>query len=195
MTIRYHMGLYSYQKYIATTVATDVSMETVATVMENAAELDGVAIEEDMIRKYNYPFYFSHILGYTGKIDQEEYAELSQQDDTYTMNDTIGKGGVEQVMELQLQGKKGSETIYVDSLGKVIETKDLVESQAGNDVYLTIDKNLQVAIYNILEQKIAGIIVSKTQNIFNYDPSTAPSRSKIIIPIDNVYFALLTIMC
>ena len=190
VTIRYHMGLYSYQKYIATTVATDVSMETVATVMENAAELDGVAIEEDMIRKYNYPFYFSHILGYTGKIDQEEYAELSQQDDTYTMNDTIGKGGVEQVMELQLQGKKGSETIYVDSLGKVIETKDLVESQAGNDVYLTIDKNLQVAIYNILEQKIAGIIVSKTQNIFNYDPSTAPSRSKIIIPIDNVYFAL-----
>jgi penicillin-binding protein 2 len=64
-TIRYQMNLYSYQKYIATTVATDVSLKTVAVIMENASELDGVSIEEDTIRKYNYPYYFSHIIGYT----------------------------------------------------------------------------------------------------------------------------------
>lgn len=190
VTLRYQMSLYSYQKYIATTVATDVSLETVAVIMENASELDGVSIEEDTIRKYNYPYYFSHILGYTGKIDQDELANLSAQDSSYTMNDTVGKGGIEQVMELELQGKKGSETIYVDNLGKVIETTDIVEPQAGNDLYLTIDKNLQVAAYNILEQKIAGIVVSKIQNIYDYDPSTASSRSNIIIPIDDVYFAL-----
>lgn len=189
-TIRYQMNLYSYQKYIPTTVATDVSLKTVAVIMENASELEGVSIEEDMIRKYNYPYYFSHILGYTGKIDSEELATLSEQNDSYTINDTVGKGGIEQVMELQLQGIKGSETIYVDNLGKVIETTDIVESQAGNDVYLTLDTDLQVAIYNILEQKIAGIIVSKTRNIYNYDPLTASSRQNIIIPIDDVYFAL-----
>ncbi len=158
--------------------------------MENAPDLEGVAIEEDMIRRYNYPYYFSHILGYTGKISSEELAELSAQDESYTMNDTVGKGGIEQVMELKLQGKKGSETIYVDNLGKVIETTDVVAPQAGNDVYLTLDKDLQVAIYNILEQKIAGIIVSKTRNMFNYDPLTSSSRQNIIIPIDDVYFAL-----
>ena len=155
--------------------------------MENASELDGVAIEEDMIRKYNYPFYFSHILGYTGKIDSEELAQLSEQNENYTIHDTVGKGGIEQVMELELQGIKGSETIYVDNLGKVIETTDVVESQVGKDVYLTLDKDLQMAIYNILEQKIAGIIVSKTRNIYNYDPLTASSRQNIIIPIDDVY--------
>jgi len=189
--IRYQMSLYSFQKYIPTTIATDVSQKTVAVIMENAADLEGVSIEEDTIRKYNYPFYFSHILGYTGKIDSDELATLSEQDASYTMNDTVGKGGIEQVMELALQGKKGSETIYVDNLGKVIDTTDIVESQAGNDVYLTLDKDLQIAIYNILEQKIAGIIVSKTQNIYNYDPLTSSSRQNIIIPIDNVYFALI----
>ena len=189
VTIRYEMSLYSFQKYIATTVATDVSAETVAVIMENASELEGVSIEEDTIRKYNYPYYFTHILGYTGKISQAELEELIQQNDSYTMNDTVGKSGIEQIMELELQGKKGSETIYVDNLGKVINTTDYVEPQAGNHVYLTIDKDLQVAAYNILEQKLAGIIISKMRNVMNYDPSSA-SSGNIIIPIDDVYFAL-----
>jgi penicillin-binding protein 2 len=189
--IRYQMNLYSYQKYIATTVATDVSLETVAVIMENADQLDGVSIEEDTIRRYNYPYYFSHILGYTGKIDSDELAEYSAQDDSYTLNDIVGKGGIEQVMELELQGTKGSETIYVDNLGKVIETTDVVEPHAGNDVYLTIDKNLQVAIYNIIEQRLAGILVDKIKNVYNYDPLTSSSRQNIIIPIDDVYFALI----
>lgn len=190
VTLRYQMNLYSFQRYIPTTVATDVSQQTVAVIMENAAELEGVAIKEDMIRKYNYPYYFSHILGYTGKISSEELATLSEQDASYTMNDTVGKGGIEQVMEMDLQGRKGSETINVDNLGKVIDITDVVEAQAGNDVYLTLDKDLQVAIYNILEQKLAGIIVSKTRNIYNYDPLKSASRQDIIIPIDDVYFAL-----
>jgi penicillin-binding protein 2 len=189
--IRYQMNLYSYQKYIATTVATDVSLETVAVIMENADQLDGVSIEEDTIRRYNYPYYFSHILGYTGKIDSDELAEYSAQNDSYTLNDIVGKGGIEQVMELELQGTKGSETIYVDNLGKVIETTDVVEPKAGNDVYLTIDKNLQVAIYNIIEQRLAGILVDKIKNVYNYDPLTSSSRQNIIIPIDDVYFALI----
>lgn len=188
--IRYEMSLYSFQKYIATTVATDVSAETVAVIMENASELEGVSIEEDTIRKYNYPYCFTHILGYTGKISQTELDELIKQDDSYTMNDTVGKSGIEQVMELELQGQKGSETIFVDNLGKVIETTDYVEPQAGNDLYLTIDKNLQVATYNILEQKLAGIIISKMRNVMNYDSSSVSSASNIIIPIDDVYFAL-----
>lgn len=190
VTIRYEMNLYSYQKYIATTVATNVSPETVAVIMENADVLEGVSIEEDTIRKYNYPYQFSHILGYTGKVSQTELTTLQEQDDSYTINDTVGKNGIEQVMELELQGKKGSETIYVDNLGKVIETTDVVESQAGNNLYLSIDKDLQVAIYNILEQKIAGIIVSKMRNVMNYDASTVSSASNLIIPIDDVYYAL-----
>lgn len=189
--IRYAMSANSYQKYIATTVASDVNEKTVAVVMENSNLLEGVSIAEDTVRKYVDSVYFSHILGYTGKISQEELDELLKEEDSYTSTDRIGKAGIEQVMELQLQGKKGSETMYVDNLGKVIETTDRTEPIAGNDLYLTVDKELQKAVYNILEQKIAGILVSKIQNIKEYNASASSSASDIRIPIDDVYFALI----
>ncbi len=115
---------------------------------------------------------------------------MQEQDSSYTLNDTVGKAGIEQVMELQLQGKKGSETIYVDNLGKIIETTDVVESQSGNNLYLSIDSDLQMAIYSILEQKIAGIIALKMRNVMNYDASSVSSAGNLIIPIDDVYYAL-----
>ena len=102
----------------------------------------------------------------------------------------VGKAGIEQTMETYLQGVKGSETVYVNNLGKVIETKNLVEPIAGNDLYLTIDHDLQVATYNILEQKLAGILLSKIINVKEYRPPENPSASQIKIPIDDVYYAL-----
>lgn len=191
ISIRYAMSLNSFQKYIATTVATDVSDETVAVVMENAASLDGVSIAEDTIRKYVDGVYFSHVIGYTGKISQTELEELSTENDSYISTDIIGKAGVESYMESYLQGKKGSETVYVNNMGKVIETSNRKEPSAGNDVYLTIDKDLQKAVYNLLEQKIAGILVSKIRNIKEYTPPENASASSIVIPIDDVYFALI----
>ena len=190
-TIRYEMSLNSYQKYIPTVISTDVSDETVAMVLENSNDLQGVAIAEDTVRKYVDPQYFSHIIGYTGKIDQTEYAELSQQNDNYELTDVIGKSGIESYMESYLQGIKGSEIVYVNNLGKVIETSDRVEPRAGNDLYLTIDMNLQKAVYNLLEQKIAGILISRIRNVKEYEQPENASASNIIIPIDDVYYALI----
>ena len=72
VTLRYAMSANSYQKYIPTNVATDVSEITVASILENLDDLPGAAIQEDTIRVYEDAKYFSHILGYTGKIDKEE---------------------------------------------------------------------------------------------------------------------------
>lgn len=190
-TIRYQMSLNSFQKYIPTTVAMDVTDETVAVIMENASSLGGVSIAEGTVRKYEDSVYFSHIIGYTGQISQRELETLSETDDSYIMTDVIGKSGIESYMESYLQGTKGSEIVYVNNLGKVIETSDRVEPSAGNDVYLTIDKDLQKAVYNLLEQKIAGILVSKIEPVKEYVPAENASASSIIIPIDDVYFALI----
>lgn len=192
LTIRYDMNNNSYQKYIATTVATDVSEETVAVVMENNAELEGVSIVEDTIRKYVDSVYFSHIIGYTGKISQEELKTYQEEDPdrAYDLNDTVGKLGIEKSMESELQGRKGSETIYVNSVGKVTETTDYVEPIAGNDIYLTIDKELQITCYNILEERLAGILYGKIINAKEFD-NTEVSSSDIKIPIYDVYFALI----
>lgn len=188
ITIRYALSLNSYQKYIATTVAEDVSEETLAVVIENSDILPGVSVSQATIRKYNDPVYFSQIIGYTGKISTDEYAILSEGNDNYSLNDYVGKTGIEQSMESELQGIKGSETIYVDNMGKIIETADYVEPIAGNDIYLTIDKDLQIAVYNILEQKIAGILVNKIRNT-KVSPEDEESND-MYIPIDDVYFAL-----
>lgn len=202
VTIRYAMSLNSFQQYIPTVIATDVDEKTVASIMENSTEFTGVSITEDNIRKYVDSKYFSQILGYTGKISEEEYLTLNNQEITennerttrkrndYTLTDMIGKAGIEQTMETYLQGVKGHETIFVNNLGKVIESTNLVEPVAGNDVHLTIDHDLQVAAYNILEQKLAGILLSKIINVKEYNSPERPSASQLKIPIDDVYFAL-----
>ena len=190
LTVRYNMDSNSFQKYIDTTIAKSVSEKTVADIMENSDTLDGVSIEEDTARVYVDSAYFSQILGYTGKVSDTELTELQAENNEYSSNDTVGKSGIEQSMESVLQGKKGSETVYVDNTGKVIETSKYIDSTAGNDVYLTIDKDLQEACYNIIERSLAGILISKIQNIKSYNLSENQKASEIIIPVYDVYFAL-----
>lgn len=190
VNIRYAISLNSFQKYIPTTIASNVSDETVAEIMENSDRLQGVNIAEDSLRRYTDSKYFASLIGYTGKISQEEYNEKKESSKEYALTDIVGKSGLEQTMDEELQGTKGKEIVYVDSVGNVIETEKKTDAVAGNDLYLTIDKNLQEATYQIIEEKLAGILVSRIQNIMNYDPASAGDSSKIIIPIDDVYHAL-----
>ncbi|MCR5250919.1 MAG: penicillin-binding protein [Lachnospiraceae bacterium] len=184
--VRYQLSLNSFQKYIATTVATDVSEETVAYIMEHSDELPGVSIAEDTVRRYNHAMYFSHIIGYTGRISQSEYETYSAESDNYDTTDYVGKTGIEFSMEKELQGKKGSETIYVDNMGKILESRNVTLPVAGNDVYLTVDCDLQMACYHLLEQKIAGILVNHLVNA-----KTAESKGRDIkIPVYDVYSAI-----
>ena len=198
VTIRYAMSLTSYQKYIGTTVASNVSEETVAVIKENSDSLPGVTIEEDTVRRYVDSQYFAHVLGYTGKISSEELTELNEEAaaaggsaNTYSINDVVGKSGIEAYMETTLQGTKGSERVIVDNTGKVMNIVERVEPQSGNDVYLTIDKELTEAVYNIVEQKMAGLLSSKIVNAKTYVAGENSDSSDIVIPIYDVYFALI----
>ena len=94
-------------------------------------------------------------------------------------------------MESQLKGEKGKETFYVDNLGKVIEVLNKKESKSGNDVYLSIDKDLQKKVYKLLEQEVAGVLYNSIRNIRSYHAGSASTSSDVIIPIYDVYFALI----
>lgn len=177
VVVRYTMNSNYYTRYRSTTIAEDVSDRTVAYINEHMDTLIGVSIEEDTIRRYNYSEYFSSIIGYTGKISDSEYEELSAIDESYTNNDIIGKAGVEQYYETYLRGRNGEQKIYVDNLGRVSEIISSTDSVAGNDLYLSIDAEQQKAAYLLLEQEIAGIVYT---NIKNQN-----------IPISDVYFALI----
>ena len=191
VTIRYAISSNSFKRYVTTTVASDVSDATVAEILENQSNLQGVDIEQSSLRTYADSKYFANIIGYIGKPDQDELDTLKEQNEDYDANDLVGKAGLEQYMETELQGKKGQRTIYVDSVGNVLEVESETQPESGHDLYLTIDKDLQIAVYNILEQRLAGVLVSKIQNIKQYVPGAHSSAMSIVIPIYDVYYALI----
>lgn len=191
VTIRYAISSNSFKRYVTTTVASDVSDATVAEILENQSNLQGVDIEQSSLRTYADSKYFANIIGYIGKPDQDELDMLKEQNEDYDANDLVGKAGLEQYMETELQGKKGQRTIYVDSVGNVLEVESETQPESGHDLYLTIDKDLQIAAYNILEQRLAGVLVSKIQNIKQYVPGAHSSAMSIVIPIYDVYYALI----
>ncbi len=187
MTLRY--AIYTnYPKYNQIIIASNVSDETVAAIVENSKDLPGVEIRQQTYRKYNDSVYFAHILGYTGLINAEELEKNKELN--YNSSDVIGKSGIEKEFESYLAGTKGLENISVNNYGKYLETVDHVDPIAGSDVYLTIDSNLQKAIYQIIEKNLAGILLSKINN--GTDVGTkGVSASDIRIPINDVYYALI----
>ena len=188
MVVRYNMGQNSYQKYISTVIASDVSDESVAFIKENINELTGVDVEQKSLRRYVDSEYFAHIIGYTGQISTSEYNELSKTDENVETTDVVGKSGIEKYMNDYLAGNKGYETIYVDSVGNTIAEGEYKASESGNDVYLSIDMDLQKAAYILLEQEIAGILYSKIENI---KESNINSSSDVVVPIYDVYYSLI----
>ena len=191
LIVRYNMGQNSYQKYISTVIASDISDKSVAFIEENVNELTGVAVEQKSLRRYKDSEYFAHIIGYTGQISTTEYKELSKEDDTIEATDVIGKSGIEKYMNDYLSGTKGHETLYVDSVGNTIAEGDYLAAVSGNDVYLSIDMELQKATYILLEQEIAGILYSKIANIKQYNASEHASASDVVVPIYDVYYSLI----
>lgn len=192
MAVRYTMKINSNTKYIPITVARNVKEETVIAIKEASSEISGVKVEESSTRLYYDSKYFSNIVGYTGRVRTDNLEELNEQYDGYTYNisDQIGKTGIELSLEETLRGTKGSETLVIDSYSRIIDTKDIVSPVPGDDIYITIDSDLQKACYTILEKKIAGILISKINN--SMDAGTkGDSASDIRIPIYDVYNALI----
>lgn len=189
VNLRRYMSANSYNRYISFTIANEVSDETVAAILENSDELTGVTVDEQYIRRYVDSIYVSQILGYTGTVSSSELETL---DDSYDSNDIVGKSGIEKSMESELAGTKGTRKVYVDTVGRITEVLDEQDSSAGNDVYLTIDINLQKKIYNALEDKIIQILLTYMRNgDTKYSYNSNGSVDTVYILAKEVYFALI----
>ncbi len=162
--IRFAMKSTSFKRFETTIIAQNISDRTLAYINEHSDRLIGIGIEEEMIRKYNDSVYFASMIGYTGKISESEYEELSAIDKSYTTNDTVGKSGLEQYYESYLRGDNGEQVVYVDTVGRIQEVVSSTEPVAGCDLYLSIDAELQKNAYLLLEQEIAGIVYSNIKS-------------------------------
>ena len=188
MAVRYELYMKRYQKYVSVTVVSDVDDKMVAAIKENGADLPGVTIEQDYIREYNDSKYFAHITGYTGTVSDDQLSQFEKDGHTeYTGSDVVGKAGIESVFEYELAGTKGSQTLYVNSLGSVLDASDVKAAVPGNDVHLTIDSELTKTIYDRLEAKIAGILLAK----LTYETMEEDNNDAHLISYAQVFHALI----
>jgi len=119
---------------------------------EALAELPGVTVLTEPIRRYSSGSLLSHVLGYIGRIDEEEYARLK--DFGYQLNDHLGKSGVEFTFESVLRGVPGLKEVEADATGREIRVLGEVPPKPGNSLVLSIDSDLQEAVTNILRERV-----------------------------------------
>ena len=189
VNLRRYMAANSYNRYLTFIIANEVSDETVAAILENSDDLVGVTVEEQYIRRYVDSVYCSQILGYTGTVSNAELEELGE---GYESNDIVGKSGIEKSMESELSGVKGEKSVYVDTVGRITEVLDEEAPQAGHDVYLTIDINLQKSIYHAIEDEVTNIFMqyfTPGSNKITYNSSG--DVDTVYITAQEAYFALI----
>ena len=190
LACRYNLWLNRFQQYVPVEIAHNISEKSRATITENKDNLLGMDIMVESSRVYNDAKYFSHIIGYVGKASQDDIDTLNEElgEKKYNSSDVVGKAGIERVYETDLHGTDGEQVLYVDNLGKVLEVTSDTPSIAGNDIYLTIDSDLQKYCYDMLEKEIASILMSKIYNVA-YTPDDDKDH---LIAITDVYSAFFS---
>jgi penicillin-binding protein 2 len=109
-------------------------------------------IEVDNIRTYPFAEKTAHVLGYVGEITEDELKEPEFVN--YKLGDKIGRGGVEEAYEKVLKGTDGGEIIEVDASGKKIRTLRETAAVSGQNIYLTLDVDLQSHAFDKLAENI-----------------------------------------
>ena len=154
MTIRYAINQTGYSSTKSMKISSSISRNSAIIFSEQSELYPGINIVVEPIRRYTSENLASHILGYIGKINDEEYKNKK---DRYDSNDYIGKTGIEYVFEDYLKGTDGIKQIDMSVEGTVTDEYITQEAVSGSDVVLTIDANLQRVAENALANNIKKI--------------------------------------
>lgn len=141
----------------------DIDAATMIYLKENSSDLPGVEVVDVYLREYNFGVLASHLLGYTGEID-EARLKSEKYGDGYEGGDQVGLTGLEETYESVIKGKKGKIVYEVDPLGRPVNILEETSPTCGNDLYLTIDIDLQQFVEEILYQSILGVRQKKIKN-------------------------------
>ena len=154
-------GVYQANEYV---FAQEVDIDFISRVKEQS--LPGVVIEATTVRQYHTP-YAAHLLGRVTPIFPEEveyYTSLDEDGDgvpDYSLNDTVGRDGVEQAFESYLRGDPGMRTVERNTEGKIVSETWLEEPEPGGNVVLTLDIGLQGYVEQVLAASVPAIDVEE----------------------------------
>ncbi len=153
-----------FSKFIPITLAYDVSKKTISTIEENSSDFLSVYIDVEAKRVYPSGKSFSHTLGYIRSITTEELEHYQSKGlKEYTSNDMVGKEGIEKAFETSLKGIDGTAYYEVDNLGRKMKKNEnfSIEPIPGDDVFLTLDANLNNIVYNAVETTLSDVIINR----------------------------------
>ncbi len=154
IALRYEMAIKGYSSTKSLKLAEDVPREVIAQISERNSSFPGVSITTENSRKYNYGTLASHMIGYIGKINEEEYNAAQ---DIYNNDDYVGRTGIEALFEDYLRGEKGKQEIEMSVDGTITGESTTKEPVQGSTIVLTIDSKLQSIAENALANNIEKI--------------------------------------
>lgn len=159
------------------TVKLRLSEAEVARFAVNRHRFPGVDVVPYLNRRYPYGDLFAHVIGYVGRIDA---SDLEREDAArYNGATHIGKAGIERTYESRLHGQIGVEQVEVNAEGRLLRVVGREPAHAGQDLYLTIDAQLQQAVVDAFEGQPGAAVVLDPRNgevlalasLPSYDPN------------------------
>lgn len=144
--------------FVPVTVRDGLSWEEVSRVAVRSPDLPGVILDSGLLRDYPQGEVLAHILGYLGPPNEREQA--ADADPLLTLPDfRIGKNGVEQSYDHQLRGRSGLSKVEVNAVGREIRELDRDVGDAGQDLQLSLDLDLQRYCFERLSGELAASAV------------------------------------
>jgi len=169
ISVRYGIEKNGYSSMKAYVISNNISKLSVLEFEEQKHNFPGVATKDMPIRSYTYGSLASHVIGYVGKINAEEY----KNNQGYDIDDYIGKTGTEYVLEKYLKGEDGTRQVDMSIDGTKTAEYTTKEAIGGNDVVLTIDSRVQQKAEESLKDNIAKIKAGEYGTVYNVETASA----------------------
>ena len=133
-----------------------LSEEEIAIMAANRVFLEGVQVEAELIRQYPYDDAFAHVLGYVGRINEQELREMDQ--GRYAGTRFIGKQGVERQYEHALLGQPGFQRVETNARGRILRVIEKEAPQPGANLHLYLDRQLQEKAVELLGNRRGSVV-------------------------------------
>lgn len=161
-------------RYRPVVIKKNITRKEVAVIETENEKMPGVSVRIFISREYKDEEIGSHTLGYIGEISQTKLPKYRKRDGyDYKLGDFIGQAGIEQEFDLFLRGDDGYQFMEVDASGRmrrVVKGKNIFEgienkeAKPGNNIRLTIDRDIQKAAYDSLEGKVGSVVAIDTES-------------------------------
>lgn len=157
----------------------EISYDDALKLMSEVRDSRFLRVQTAYNRQYLYGSLLAQVMGYEGKINETEYAQLKSSG--YAMTDEVGKTGVEKTYESQLRGVPGYKRYEVDNRGRSQGVLSTTEAQSGEQLELGIDLGLQQKLYDLVKDSVDKLHLTGGSAVA-LDPRTGTVRALVSYP-------------